>query len=332
MRRVSLIQLTFILLGLTSVCLVGCNSIDDPANAQLIPDVGAFIPDAGQVSDIGPVEPPAPSVRISTFNVRKFFDTRCDTRMCSSDSFEYEYPEGEFFAKAQQVANGIRLLNSDVVLLQELESNESMSALMMYLEQDDYPVQVLGETGSQASLDVAVVGQGTVIQQVSHYDRELMRPRGGTTSFSREFLELHLEIEGRRVIVFNAHFKAKTRDDPDRRLAEAQAARDIVRQAAEAYPDALIVLGGDLNDTPGSRPIEALEAGGGMLRVAEELGSGDATYTFRGQAQAIDHLYLVETPGGRYVNGTAEVIRSNQRGLAGSDHAGLVAEFIFVGP
>ncbi len=330
MRTVSLVRLTSILLGSALVCLTGCSSIEDPANAQLNPDVGAYIPDAERIPDVGFVEPPADSVRISTFNVRKFFDTRCDTRNCSGNSFEYEYPEGEFQAKAQQVANGIRLLESDVVLLQELESNESMTALMMYLEQEDYPVQVLGETGSQASLDVAVVGQGTIIEQVSHYDRELVRPRGGTTSFSREFLELHLEIEGRRVIVFNAHFKAKTRDDPDRRLAEAQAARDIVREVAESHPEALIVLGGDLNDTPGSRPIRALEEGGGMLRVAEELGNGAATYTYQGQAQAIDHLYLVETPGGRYVNGTAEVVRSNQRGLAGSDHAGLVAEFIFV--
>lgn len=330
MRTLTLLWLTSLLLGSMSLSLLGCNPIDDPANAQLNPDVGAYTPDAEVASDLEPVQPPSASVRISTFNVRKFFDTRCDTRNCSGNSFEYEYPEGEFQAKAQQVANGIRLLDSDVVLLQELESSESMAALMMYLEQEDYPVQVLGETGSQASLDVAVVGQGIVLEQHSHYDRQLMRASGGTTTFSREFLELHIEIEGRRVIVFNAHFKAKTRDDPERRLAEAQAARDIVRQVAEEFPDALIVLGGDLNDTPGSRPIRALEEGGGMIRVAQELGNEAATYTYRGQAQAIDHLYLVETPSARYVNGTAEVVRSNQRGLAGSDHAGLVAEFVFV--
>jgi len=89
----------------------------------------------------------------------------------------------------------------------------------------------------------------------------------------------------------------------------------------------LIVLGGDLNDSPGSIPINALEGNGGMLRVASELGVDAATYTSQGQAQAIDHLYLVETPVGRYMRGTARVIRSNQRGLAGSDHAGLVATF-----
>ena len=105
------------------------------------------------------------------------------------------------------------------------------------------------------------------------------------------------------------------------------AARELAIQAAADYPDALVILGGDLNDTPGSPPIQALEANGGMLRVASELGEGAATYTYQGQAQAIDHLYLVETPGGVYLPGTATVIRSNQRGLAGSDHAGLVATF-----
>jgi len=86
-------------------------------------------------------------------------------------------------------------------------------------------------------------------------------------------------------------------------------------------------LGGDLNDTPGSQPIAALEGNGRMTRVAAELGEGAATYTFDGQPQAIDHLYLVETPVGTYMRGTARVVRSNQRGLAGSDHAGLVATF-----
>jgi len=83
-----------------------------------------------------------------------------------------------------------------------------------------------------------------------------------------------------------------------------------------------------LNDTPGSRPIEALEEGGGLLRVAAELGSDAATYVYQGQAQAIDHLYLVETRGGGYVSGSARVVRSNQRGLAGSDHAALAALFL----
>ena len=99
---------------------------------------------------------------------------------------------------------------------------------------------------------------------------------------------------------------------------------------AENYPDALIVLGGDLNDTPGSAPINALESGGQFLRVASELGADAATYTYRGQAQAIDHLYLVDTPGGQFVTGTARVVRSNSRGLAGSDHAGLVGTFTWV--
>ena len=311
-----------------TLLLCGCDQVDDPANAQLTADVGAYNPDfrPPDRQDASNIE--RQMIQVSTFNARKFFDTRCDSRNCSGNSFEYEYPEAEFQAKAQQVANGVRALESDIVLLQELESEASIEALVSYLTSEEYSVNILGETGSSASLDVAVIARGSLLGRRSHYEEVIPRPSGGSTTFSREFLELHLEIQGRRVIVFNAHFKAKTRDDPDRRLAEAQAAREIVRSVAEEYPDSLIVLGGDLNDTPGSRPIEALEAGGGMLRVAAELGSDAATYVYQGQAQAIDHLYLVETPGGAYVPGTARVIRSNQRGLAGSDHAALVAQFL----
>ncbi len=274
---------------------------------------------------LGTDEPIA--IRVGTFNVRKFFDTECDSRNCGRNNWEYEYPESEFLAKARQVAAGIQRLQSDIVLLQELESQASMDALMDELEDEGYSVTVLGETYEAASLDVAVLSRGRLIGQRSHYDKQLPRESGGSTTFSREFLEVHLEIAGHRVIVFNAHFKAKTRDDPERRLAEATAARYISESVASSYPEALVILGGDLNDTPNSRPIRALEGDGGYLRVAEELGTGAATYTFQGEPQAIDHLYLVETPGGVYIPRSAAVIRSNQRGLAGSDHAGLVAAF-----
>jgi endonuclease/exonuclease/phosphatase family metal-dependent hydrolase len=218
-------------------------------------------------------------------------------------------------------------LNADVVLLQEIETEACLTAIASFLVNDGYSAAALGETGGSASLDVAVVARGAIIGTRSHKDEAIPLPNRGTTTFSRDLLEVYLTVNTHRVIVFSAHFKAKTSDDPERRLAEAMASREIALAVADNEPNALIVFGGDLNDNPGSTPINALEGNGRMIRVASELGSEAATYTYQGQAQAIDHLYLVETPVGRYMQGTARVVRSNQRGLAGSDHAGLVATF-----
>jgi endonuclease/exonuclease/phosphatase family metal-dependent hydrolase len=153
-------------------------------------------------------------------------------------------------------------------------------------------------------------------------------PAGGTTKFSRELLEVHLDIRGWRVVVFAAHFRSKFNDDPDRRLAEAMAAREIAAATAAQFPGALVVLGGDLNDTPGSPPLDALEAGGALSRVASDMPPGsDWTYTYFDDRLALDHLYLLTGTSGAYVAGSAVVVRYGSPTLGDSDHAGLRATF-----
>jgi len=129
-----------------------------------------------------------------------------------------------------------------------------------------------------------------------------------------------------RRFVFAAHFRSKANDDPGRRLAEAQAARDIVQRVAAAQPGVLTVLAGDLNDVPGSPPLEALEANGGLFRVAKELPvDQQATYVFNGSGEAIDHL-LEATEPPAYVEGTSAVTRVS-RATSSSDHWPLTASF-----
>jgi len=284
-------------------------------------------PDPEPEPDAAPDPEPGATVTIATFNVRRFFDTVCDSGRCDFDDYERQYPQAEFDARAQTVAYGVRTLDADVVLLQEIESQACLDALTGYLD-EGYRVAVIGELGFAASLDVVVLARrGGLVRVVRHHDDRIPRPRGGTTTFSRELLEVHLDVDGRSVIVTNGHYKAKNNDDPDRRLAEAQATRLILDAVAERHPDALVVFGGDLNDTPGSAPIEALESGGGWHRVADELGDDAATYEWDGRRQAIDHLFHLEAASGRYVPGSAEVVRDNDSGLARSDHAGLRATF-----
>ncbi len=90
----------------------------------------------------------------------------------------------------------------------------------------------------------------------------------------------------------------------------------------------MIIFGGDLNDTPGSEPIEALESQPGMLRVAQELTPEDWTYKYIGRGQAIDHLFLKSGLVGRAVPGSVEIFRSTSAdGYSGSDHCALLAQF-----
>ena len=119
---------------------------------------------------------------------------------------------------------------------------------------------------------MAILARLPLLERFSHYEEPIeLVNQPGFTYFEREFLEVHFEFGSSRLIVFNAHFRSKRPpDDPGQRLAEASAAREIILERAASFPDALIVFGGDLNDLPGSAPLNALEDGDLLYRVGED--------------------------------------------------------------
>ncbi|MCA9636139.1 MAG: endonuclease/exonuclease/phosphatase family protein, partial [Myxococcales bacterium] len=220
-------------------------------------------------------------------------------------------------------------LEADVVLLQEIENQTCIDALLARLPEfsDGY----IGEQGYAASLDTAVLVGLPTLALISHQDDEFPRLDGsGLTSFTRDLLEVHVDVDGARVIVFAAHFRSKVDDDPGRRLAEGQRAGEWLAMRAAEYPEATIVLGGDLNDVPASPPLQALESSGPLLRVASEL-ADDSTYLYDGKASALDHLFQALSAAGAAVPGSAKIFRSptawDGGGWGGSDHAALRASF-----
>lgn len=326
--RARLFRLLLVATALASVC--SCRLPDEEAG-RVRAKVDAALSLSKDLPDLyDPHDPADPSVlRAATFNTRLFFDPRCDSGQCAAGDFEQVPTPAAFARRAEQLAAAVRSMRADVVALQEIESQESLDALRGHLG-DLYPTAVLGEIGLPGSIDVAVLGSGAPVLVRRHRDQRLTRPDGSATSFTRELLEVHLMVKGRRVILFAAHFRSKVNDDPGRRLAEAQAARDILIATANEFPEALVLLGGDLNDTPGSPPLAALEDAPTLLRVARDRPPASVTtYTWQGQGQAIDHLFVSLSARSAYLPGSAVAVHdpSGSLGLAGSDHAALRADF-----
>lgn len=337
------LNLTLVAAVFAAMIGAACGDTDDPASSSdastsdtgseadaTAEDTGASDTSAADAALDVPVEP-VPEVVIATFNVSRFFDTECDSGRCDSGDFESRLSNAQFNYKVSLIVEALDRIDADIVVLQEIEKEACLTALNEALD-PAFDIAVLGEIGGNATLDVAVLARGELIEVRGHRDTPIPRPTGGQTTFSRELLEVELELEGQRVIVFAAHFKSKNNDDASRRLAEAMAAREIIAERAASSPDALVVLGGDLNDTPGSPPIDALEDGGALRRVAEELGDEAWTIRFFDERQAIDHLYLAVDASGSYVGGSAEVIRDSSGRLAQSDHAALRATFALPAP
>jgi endonuclease/exonuclease/phosphatase family metal-dependent hydrolase len=270
--------------------------------------------------------------RVATFNVHRYFDSTCDSGRCTSADFEAVPGAAAFAQRTTRLADAIARLDADAVCLQEIESERSLAALRDRLGAT-FATVVFGDIGVPGSLNVAVLARDARVEVHGHRSRALLRPDGTSTVFSREFLEVQVARGARRAVLFCAHFRSMVNDDPGRRLAEAEAAREIVVARARATPQALVVLAGDLNDTPGSPTLQALEAGGLLSRVAAELSaSAQVTYVSRMVSAALDHLYVATTSQGAYVRGTVRVVRDDVLPLAGlgygaSDHAALRAEF-----
>lgn len=270
-------------------------------------------------------------LRLGHLNVRRYFDATCDSGQCESGGFEEVVTQAKFEDRTAQLAQGLARLEADVITLAEVENQACLDALQAKLKEAgvDYPVAHLAEIGVAGSVDVGVLSRGT-LESVKTYRKEtpLTREDGSKTQFTRELPEVHLTFGSNSVIVYAAHFRSKADDDPSRRLAEAKATREIMMAAAEANTGAVVLLGGDLNDVPGSDTINALEEGGALVRVAKDIPeASQATYTFAGEKQAIDHIFTTASRATAYVPKSANVMRDSANGFAGSDHAAIYADF-----
>ena len=267
-------------------------------------------------------------VRIATFNVRRFFDTVCDSGTCGDDNYEDQASPAYFESRAAQLAEAIIKLDADVLSLQEIESQACLDALLTNLPG---MYGVLGEINTVASVDVAVLSKTPLDNVTGHRaTHPLTLPDGRVTTFSRELLEVQVRAtDGTKIVMFAAHFKSKSADDPARRLAEAQVSSQVITALAAVEPDSLVILGGDLNDTPDSPPLTALTVDGGLVRVADDLAiSAQATYRYAGNGQAIDHLLIAPSAASWRVPRSSRVWR-DASGWGGSDHAALTSEFLF---
>ncbi len=315
---------------LVLACLTACSDAvgDRPfGDAGVIVDAGdaGVVPEAGvDASDAAP--PSRGKVRVATFNLHLLFDTVCDSGNCGPGAFEEVSTQAALDARIVELANGIAKLDADVVMLEEIENAAVFVPLRDRLATlgTSYVTAELGETGAPASVDVAIFARGPAKEIRRHRGDTLMRPDGTTTVFSRELLEARLTIANRSVIAFAAHFRSKVDDDAGRRFAEAARTHELMVAAAAEDPSALVVLAGDLNDIPGSDPLNALEANDALVRVARDIGPTDQiTYAHGNLAQAIDHIYVTSANAPRYVPRSAFVDRT----ITGSDHWPIRADF-----
>ncbi|MBI4706124.1 MAG: endonuclease/exonuclease/phosphatase family protein [Deltaproteobacteria bacterium] len=172
------------------------------------------------------------------------------------DPAPYEEPVSSAKWEAHRKAAGKVLadIDADIAVLQEIENLAVLDALNDEELGGRYVASALVDANDPRGLDIGVLSKIELGEVKSHKDEDFVKvgTEGPYYRYSRDCLEVHLEYNGRRLVLLGVHYKAKENDDPDKRLAEAQRTRQIADEIRAADPAAGIVILGDFNDTPGS--------------------------------------------------------------------------------
>ncbi len=129
----------------------------------------------------------------------------------------------------------------------------------------------------------------------------------GNRLFSRPPLLIHLDIfpgscfDGLDLWLIVNHWKSKGDDSDEiqytlpRRIEQAAFIADLYREITRFFPNARVMVLGDLNDYPDSEPLKVLERSGLENLITFIPPDQQYTYIYRGISQVFDHLLINHT-------------------------------------
>ncbi|MCU0655845.1 MAG: endonuclease/exonuclease/phosphatase family protein [Polyangiaceae bacterium] len=293
----------------------------------------------GQGGEAG--KPPLPPIqfRVVTLNVQNMFNDRFDDTPPLGQ--EEVVSAAEYKSKLEGVAAILTKMNPDFVMLQEVEGDAVLKDLQERPEfQGRFVDRATFSGNDPRGIDIAALSTVPLTKKISHKnDQFALAGTGGSDKyrFARDLLEVHAEVNGRNMIFLGVHLKAKSNDDPQKRLAEAQHARYVADQLRLEDPSAAVIILGDFNDFPGSPPMDAVE-GKPPGEVFQSMGlqlDGSLAWTVFTQSTASgkalhDDLRVSPWLFERLVKGSVKILHDDQldaplRNI--SDHAPVAATF-----
>jgi len=209
---------------------------------------------AGGVGGGAPKDPQ--TVKVFNWNVHNFLNDKDDTPLAG----EIVVTTAEYTTHRSAIGKVIAAEDPDIAVMAEVENVETLTDLVMTELGGQYPNIALVDGNDPRGIDIGIISKLPIDKVVTHKDDSfpLYGTAGPKYQFSRDCPEYHLTVNGRKVVLLGAHLKAKSNDDPQKRLAEAQRTRVIADALAKEDPSRAILVLGDFNDTPDSPPYLAV--------------------------------------------------------------------------
>jgi endonuclease/exonuclease/phosphatase family metal-dependent hydrolase len=241
------------------------------------------------------------------------------------------------------LAERIKAIDVDVLALQEVENIEALEEFVEEQALRDYRHRVLVEGNDERLIDVALLSKLPLGAVTSWRQRTYRNRAGERPIFSRDLLEVEILDERRRRVLFtllNNHLKSKlARSEDEVREGNLRRQRQVETIAAIAEERRLghrLVVLGDMNDTPVSRPLRGLRDLGLVDALTDPDESGGPyppddptppqtkawTHRFRAEGRTdyelFDQIWLTTDLARRQTG--AWIHRRTRRGGDASDH------------
>lgn len=236
---------------------------DDPNDPLAMPEPEAGAETFG-LRRFGIETPPAKrpgTIRLATYNIENMFDG-VDDPVSPANDVEWEKPEAEMRA----VAEAIRLLDADVLALQEVESESVLRAFRdEYLSDMGYAYLVSKDAGDRRGIEQSVLSRFPVVASRvwDNFDTGEVHPElwqdqpnryaGQPITLRRSPLMAMVEIPGApgaeayRLTMFVVHHKSGRGNDYWRE-AEARGVIRLIEQETDAGENVVVL--GDFNARP----------------------------------------------------------------------------------
>jgi endonuclease/exonuclease/phosphatase family metal-dependent hydrolase len=252
------------------------------------------------------------TVRIATFNVENLFARyrfRSGFEPSADDGFTINNLAFDIYNETEKqiTARAIKAVNADIIVLQEVESLPVLDRFFSsYLGGTMYRHRLLIDGNDPRYIDVAVLSRFPITSAKTY--RHLRTPAGNSDLFSRDCLEVDLEVNGRSLTLYANHLKSMMEgraESAPRRQLQAETVAQIVdaRWKPLQYQGNFIVLG-DMNDYPaeqaadGHTSLKALLDHPELVNVLNRLDTSDQwTHYWAGgnEYHQIDFLLLSKT-------------------------------------
>lgn len=262
----------------------------------------------------------AKTLKVMQYNVENFFDTKFDSgtsdytylpltvkktlpnhsKLCKQmgsqnfvrECLNLDWNELKFNHKAQNVAKVIRSFDTtesgaDIVILQEVENLNVLDAIIAQgLSNLGYVSKVLIDGDDDRGIDVAVISKFPVISAERH--PILIN---GTRLDTRGILEVHLNVDGKKVVVFANHWPSQSNP-----TAQRVASAEVLSERAESVNADLIIAAGDFNtlSSESPYPFNSLKNFDDAEAEARRLGvkMNGGTHYYQGEWSSLDHIFI----------------------------------------